>query len=353
MLGIRIVFQKKKVSLHQISITKYHKDMKAFIFDLVNKLQRTSNTLDAKVILCNKTWRVFSDTGEKEVYIFMEDGKLVIASNGKVDMGTWMYIPANQSLVITGKQNYLVHPVICNNILALVVDGTNQCAFLLDDTKRELEAVKSLQSISSYISSNINKLPALNNIGSANIPTANNVPILGNQNNNYCFGILGDRDGDVGCNVDLRQLKRISGQFARAKFSCDIVNPSDIFLFHAYSSDAYKNEYNLVCATFDICLCRGELNDITYRSQKTTAGAHIYIFEKSILGFNKKFKKTLNYYKASDCLFGTDQLDAKTWLNLYGDELQKDINRYKEELTSILGVSDIYSLFVEWRNQIW
>ena len=50
--------------------------MKAFIFDLINKLQRTSNTLDAKAILCNKTWRVFSDTGEKEVYIFMEDGKL-------------------------------------------------------------------------------------------------------------------------------------------------------------------------------------------------------------------------------------------------------------------------------------
>jgi len=65
--------------------------MKAFIFDLVNKLQRTSNTLDAKAILCNKTWRVFSDTGEKEVYIFMEDGKLVISVNGAAVIGSWMY----------------------------------------------------------------------------------------------------------------------------------------------------------------------------------------------------------------------------------------------------------------------
>jgi len=138
--------------------------MKAFIFDLVNKLQRTSNALDAKTILCNKTWRVFSDTGEKEVYIFMEDGKLVISSNGVVEMGTWMYVPANQSLVITGKQNYLVHPVICNNILALIVDGTNQCAFLLDDTRKELEMVKSLQGVSTYISSNMNLLPSITNI---------------------------------------------------------------------------------------------------------------------------------------------------------------------------------------------
>lgn len=136
--------------------------MKAFIFDLVNKLQRTSNTLDAKAILCNKTWRVFSDTGEKEVYIFMEDGKLVISVNGAAVIGSWMYIPANQSLVISGNnQNFLVHPIICNNVLALALDGSNQCCFLLDSTKAELESIQSLKSIESYINKNANKLPLL------------------------------------------------------------------------------------------------------------------------------------------------------------------------------------------------
>lgn len=154
--------------------------MKAFLFDLVNKLQRTSDTLDAKAILCNKTWRVFSDSGEKEVYIFMEDGKLVISVNGAAVIGSWMYIPANQSLVISGNnQNFLVHPIVCNNVLALALDGSNQCCFLLDSTKAELESIQSLRSIESYISKNANKMPLLSSsegTGIRNVVIQNSVP---------------------------------------------------------------------------------------------------------------------------------------------------------------------------------
>ena len=140
--------------------------MKAFLFDLINKLRRTSNTLDAKAILCNKTWRVFSDTDEKEVYIFMEDGKLVISVNGVAVIGSWMYIPANHSLVISGNnQNFLVHPIICNNVLALALDGSNQCCFLLDSTKDELDNINSLKSIESYINKYANKMPLLSGTG--------------------------------------------------------------------------------------------------------------------------------------------------------------------------------------------
>lgn len=154
--------------------------MKAFIFDLINKLQRASNTLDAKAILCNKTWRVFSDTGEKEVYIFMEDGKLIISVNGNAVIGNWMYVPANQSLIISGNnQNFLVHPIICNNVLALALDGSNQCCFLLDSTKAELDSIQSLRSIESYISKNANKMPLLSSTegtGIRNVNIQNPVP---------------------------------------------------------------------------------------------------------------------------------------------------------------------------------
>lgn len=134
--------------------------MKTFIFDLFNKVKRTSEALDAKTILCNKTWRVFTDSNEKEVYIFMEDGKLVISYNGVVTMGSWIYIPANHSLVISGNnQNFLVHPILCNNILSLVVDGTNQCAFLLDDTQNELKKINTLEKVSTYLSRHKNSNP--------------------------------------------------------------------------------------------------------------------------------------------------------------------------------------------------
>lgn len=318
--------------------------MKAFIFDLVNKLQRTSNTLDAKAILCNKTWRVFSDTGEKEVYIFMEDGKLVISMNGSVDMGTWMYVPANQSLVITGKQNYLVHPVICNNILALIVDGTNQCAFLLDDTKRELESVKSLQNISSYISSNMNILPQIK-ASSKTFQTASNLSFIQNQGDNFAFGQFGEQDG-CAYHIDLRQLKRICGEFVYAKFSCDFFNPSEYFIVCAYSSDSNNDKWGF---TFRIELLEGKLEGIDYCSKKTNAWAHIYIFEKSLFGLNKKYKKEVNYYKPKSA----ELLDERIWFDRYGEDLRGDIDRYKSELSSILGISDIYGLFVREKYQIW
>ena len=134
--------------------------MKAFLFDLIGKARRTSQSLDIKAILCNKVWRAFTDTDEKEVHIFMEDGSLVISQDGVVEMGKWQFIPANQSLVITGNgQTLLVYPVVCNNVLVLVQDGKNLCSFLLDDTKAELERLKTLAGLQSYLSQNINKVP--------------------------------------------------------------------------------------------------------------------------------------------------------------------------------------------------
>ena len=76
-----------------------------------------------------------------------------------------MYIPANQSLVISGNnQDFLVHPIICNNVLALALDGSNKCCFLLDSTKEELNNIDSLKSIESYINKNANKMPMLSEI---------------------------------------------------------------------------------------------------------------------------------------------------------------------------------------------
>lgn len=44
--------------------------MKTYLFDTFNRYKRFSEKLDAKTILCNKSWWVFNDSGEKEVYIF-------------------------------------------------------------------------------------------------------------------------------------------------------------------------------------------------------------------------------------------------------------------------------------------
>jgi hypothetical protein len=126
--------------------------MKTYIFDTFNRYKRFSEELDAKTILCNKSWWVFNDNGDKEVYIFQTDGSLIISIKGKVSYSTWKYITANQSIIITsGEQAYMVKPAFVDgNILALQVDGTDEYAFLIDEQKFKELVFKTYNDILEY-----------------------------------------------------------------------------------------------------------------------------------------------------------------------------------------------------------
>lgn len=130
--------------------------MKDYLFDIGNRLKAKSHQLDASAMLCNKTWRVYSDSSEKELYIFMADGSLIISLNGVVDVGKWLYISANQSLVLTSSSsNVLVHPILVNKLLVLITDGTERCSFLIDSTEKELDYVSNLTLFTNYIDKNL------------------------------------------------------------------------------------------------------------------------------------------------------------------------------------------------------
>lgn len=126
--------------------------MKTYLFDTFNRYKRFSEELDAKTILCNKSWWVFNDSGEKELYIFNTDGTLIIAVSGKVTNATWQYITANKSLIISGNnQSYMVKPAFYDQmIFALQVDGTNDYAFLIDENKLPSTNLKSLSDLVIY-----------------------------------------------------------------------------------------------------------------------------------------------------------------------------------------------------------
>lgn len=126
--------------------------MKTYIFDTFNRYKRFSEELDAKTILCNKSWWVFNDSGEKELYIFNTDGSLIISVSGKVTNATWKYIPANKSIIISGNnQSYMVHPAFYDNmIFALQMDGTNEYAFLIDENNLPSTNLKSLSDLVIY-----------------------------------------------------------------------------------------------------------------------------------------------------------------------------------------------------------
>ena len=107
--------------------------MKAYLLDIPNKYNRFCKNLDVKAILCNKSWLVFNDSGDKELYVFQENGSLITSVNGSVINATWQYISANNSLVISQKKEpYMLHPSFKDDIvLALQLDGTERFVFMI------------------------------------------------------------------------------------------------------------------------------------------------------------------------------------------------------------------------------
>lgn len=134
--------------------------MKTYVFDTINRYKRFSETLDVKTAICNKSWWVFNDSGEKELYIFQEDGTLYVTYSGNVNHGTWKYIPANKSIIISaGEQSYMVHAAFMDStIFALQVDGTEQYAFLIDEQNKQHFLPNSFSEIKNYFFAKEQKL---------------------------------------------------------------------------------------------------------------------------------------------------------------------------------------------------
>ena len=127
--------------------------MKTFLLDIADRFRRFDEQLDVKALLCNKSWQVFNDSGAKEIYIFQEDGSLIISLNGKVSKATWQYIQANHSLVINSdNESYMLHPFFQDeNLFTLQLDGTHKYSFLLNEAQRDNFPVKTLTELQYYL----------------------------------------------------------------------------------------------------------------------------------------------------------------------------------------------------------
>ncbi len=126
--------------------------MKTYLLDVLNRYKRFSETLDVKTILCNKSWLIFNDSGEKEVYIFQEDGSLIISFAGKVTHATWQYLPVNKSLIINSNEDaYMLHPAFVDeNLFVLQQDGTDRFAFMIEEKQSASFSPRSLTELKAY-----------------------------------------------------------------------------------------------------------------------------------------------------------------------------------------------------------
>lgn len=130
------------------------------MFETLNRYKRFSESLDAKAVLSNKAWIVFNDEGEKQVYIFQENGTVLITTNGIGSVKTWKYILANKSILIKGDGNSFVMlrtAFVDENILAFQLDGTDRYAFMIDENNKALFAPKTLEELNTYLVDKLDK----------------------------------------------------------------------------------------------------------------------------------------------------------------------------------------------------
>lgn len=126
--------------------------MKTYFFDVIQRIKRFSMTFDVESLLCNRTWNMFSDTDETEVYVFQDDGSVFITKHGVGEQAKWNWLSENNSLIINRDGHVLLlHPeYIDKSILALSLDGTNNLAFLIDQSNKSALAAKSQDQLEQY-----------------------------------------------------------------------------------------------------------------------------------------------------------------------------------------------------------
>lgn len=126
--------------------------MKYFLLNSIKRIKQYSQQLDAESVLSNKSWYVFSDTGEKIVFMFRSNAELLIVINGKVNKGKWELLPNKTLLIDMGSESYLYNSAFVENqLLALNLDGANDCLIMIEEGLKNELALNSVDKIDKYL----------------------------------------------------------------------------------------------------------------------------------------------------------------------------------------------------------
>jgi len=115
--------------------------MKTFIADIIPRIQKYSQKLDNLNLLTNQHWVVVDEiANSKTVYIFRSNQELLISKNGEVEKAKWEYLGKNSLLLDLKDKSYLFrHGFFDENVLALKVDGREEYALMVNETKYDVE----------------------------------------------------------------------------------------------------------------------------------------------------------------------------------------------------------------------
>ena len=126
--------------------------MMTYLMSIPESIRKISEKLNVKSTLCERSWCVFNDQGVKILYIFQDNGTLIISKNGIATKSHWEYIKANKTLLIEDSaQSFLFHPAFLDDtIFALQQDGTEKYLFMINEQKKEEFLSMTIEYISKY-----------------------------------------------------------------------------------------------------------------------------------------------------------------------------------------------------------
>lgn len=111
--------------------------MKTFLAEIIPRIQSFSKKLDDLSVLSNHHWVSLGDIlNSKTVFIFRENGLLLLSENGFVEKGKWEYL-GNDSLLFeySNKVLLLKYVFADEHIMALRLDGSEGYIFFINESR--------------------------------------------------------------------------------------------------------------------------------------------------------------------------------------------------------------------------
>lgn len=126
--------------------------MRTYFLHVYEKVKRKSKHLVDKSLFVDKRWLMFDEGNENnDVFVFQNDGVLIISSNGIVTRGDWQLIGERDMLVRTHKFDLyfqLVH--LDKDLMVFQLDGNNKFLIIVSEVLSK-KKFKSIREVESYL----------------------------------------------------------------------------------------------------------------------------------------------------------------------------------------------------------
>lgn len=129
--------------------------MKTYISSIIPRIQKYSKRLDDLSMLTGQQWTLIDEeTKDRTVYIFKDDGRLLISHNGKITKATWEYLGDNSLMIDKEDESFLFRQGFFDDkVMALQLDNSQEYAFMVNEIKLQ-KRPQTLESVSKYLDAN-------------------------------------------------------------------------------------------------------------------------------------------------------------------------------------------------------